>query len=430
MRTSWPNPPSPKSQAAADEAPLAYLLATSAGGLAVIVGSNTVQRVWLDSLTDRRVREWLRGPADEPAIGGWLGTYMNYLDASRNRLIERTLRAQRALLEAEQAWMDAIDDVTHQLWTHLLQPLAEALHQLKTCADSDAPLVTLIPSGLLALLPLHVAWTEDVSTLTGRRYFLDEFTVSYAPSALSLSHARERATSAHADRLLVIEKPLASGVERLPNVHDEVAAITGLFDMPVILAREKATNEAVRAALHEADVVHFSCHGSNNWQSPLDSGLLMADDETGNNVMLTVRDLLDLGLAGGRLATLSACETGIVGTNLPDEAVALPSALLQAGYGGVAASLWSVSDISAAMLMEHFYAGWRHKGEHQLSPAEALRAAQRWRGTQRTMKKPSTSSTTGKELSGVRMPEATAINFFNQAMSRDLDSRDFAHPFW
>jgi CHAT domain-containing protein len=83
----------------------------------------------------------------------------------------------------------------------------------------------------------------------------------------------------------------------------------------------------------------------------------MADDETGTHVLLTVRDLLESEQPGRRLVTLSACETGIVGTELPDEVVALPSALLQAGFGGVAASLWSVADISTAMLMEHFYRG-------------------------------------------------------------------------
>jgi CHAT domain-containing protein len=284
-------------------------------------------------------------------------------------------------------------------WRRQLKPLA---------GSTDALTVTLIPAGLLALLPLHAAWTEDPSA--GRRYFLDEFTVSYAPSTLALGHAQQRAASTSAERLLAVEEPLAAGASPLPNVHVEVTAIAQLFDHPVILASENATREAVRAALPQADVVHFSCHGSNDWQSPLDSGLLMADDETGNNVMLTLRDLLDSGLAGGRLTTLSACETGIVGTELPDEVVALPSALLQAGYGGVVASLWSVSDISTGMLMERFYTGWR---KDKLSPAEALGAAQRWLRDTTNKEKAEYLERYSKELSGMRM-----------------DSRDFAHPFW
>jgi len=401
-------------QSAAYDTPVAYLIATSAGGLALLVRAGDVQPVWLDALTDVAVREWLRGRADDPAVGGWLGAY-------RNWLVEHTP-------QGHQAWLAAIDDVTHRLWAHIMEPLAAALHQRLPVEPSAVPTVTLIPAGLLALLPLHAAWTEDASTQTQRRYFLDDFTVNYAPSAFALRHARDEAERAPADRLLAVEEPLAAAASRLPNVHGEVAAIAGLFDNPVILAREKATRQAVRAALPQADVVHFSCHGSNNWQSPLDSGLLMADDETGNNVMLTVRDLLDSDQAGGRLATLSACETGIVGTALPDEVVALPSALLQAGFGGVAASLWSVDDISTAMLMEHFYRRWR---EDRLPPAQALRAAQRWLRDTTNREKAEYFKRYSPELSGTRMPESVAVEFFTQAMmSLDLDRRDFAHPFW
>src|SRR5208337_4212862 len=116
---------------------------------------------------------------------------------------------------------------------------------------------------------------------------------------------------------------------------------------------------------------------------------------------------------------LSACETGIVGTDLPDEVVAFPSTLLQAGYGGVAASLWSVSDISTAMLMEHFYRSWREKGKSKVTAAQALRAAQRWLRDTTNSEKAEYFKRYSPQLSGSRMPEAAAIDFFTQAMSRD-----------
>lgn len=56
-----------------------------------------------------------------------------------------------------------------------------------------------------------------------------------------------------------------------------------------------------------------------------------------------------------RLALLSACETGLPGTQLPDEVVSLPTRLLQAGVAGVAASLWSVADLSTTLLLVRFY---------------------------------------------------------------------------
>ena len=134
------------------------------------------------------------------------------------------------------------------------------------------------------------AWTEDASTPTRRRYFLDQFTVSYAPSAMALRHAQDGVGRLLEERLLAVEEPLAVGASRLANVHTEIAAIAGFFKAPVIIAHAKATREAVCAELVKAHVAHFACHGTNNWQSSLESGLLMADGENGKRVLLTVRD--------------------------------------------------------------------------------------------------------------------------------------------
>jgi len=402
-------------QAAAHDTPVAYLLATSVGGLALVALADRVQPVWLDSLTDSVVREWLGGPVGDSTLRGWLGTCKGWM-------INRTWKSQ-------EDWLETIDGITHQLWIHLMQPLCAALHSFRSTVDcAICPTVTLIPAGLLSLLPLHAAWAKDASTVTARRYFLDEFAVRYAPSALSLNHAQERASIASAESLLAVEEPLVDGASSLPNANAEVTAIAAMFDRAEVLARGKATREAVRVALPQADVVHFSCHGSNSCQSPLDSGLLMADDDAGANVMLTVRDLLDLEQAGGRLATLSACETGVVGMELPDEVVALPSALMQAGFSGVVASLWSVADISTAMLMEQFYARWR---KDKLSPAEALRCAQRWLRDSTNKEKAEYCKRYSPELaSRLRMPEGAAIDCDTDLMIRFLNDRDFAHPFW
>jgi CHAT domain-containing protein len=71
----------------------------------------------------------------------------------------------------------------------------------------------------------------------------------------------------------------------------------------------------------------------------------MANDE-----ILTIKDLFELHLAGARLATLSACETGVPGTKLPDEVVSLPSAFIRAGFAGAVGSLWTVQMIAQLSL--------------------------------------------------------------------------------
>jgi CHAT domain-containing protein len=61
---------------------------------------------------------------------------------------------------------------------------------------------------------------------------------------------------------------------------------------------------------------------------------MLADDEA-----LTLREIMGLRLWRMRLCFLSACETGIVGVDIPDEVVSLPVGLIQAGAAGVVASM-------------------------------------------------------------------------------------------
>ncbi|MBG0851297.1 CHAT domain-containing protein [Streptomyces spinoverrucosus] len=93
---------------------------------------------------------------------------------------------------------------------------------------------------------------------------------------------------------------------------------------------------------------------------PLDSALLLAQSA------LTLRDVLEQRLTSARVAVLSACESALSGTALPDEAVGLPTGLSEAGAAGVVGSPWRVPDITTTVLVSRFYQNWRQGG---LEPA-------------------------------------------------------------
>ncbi len=119
--------------------------------------------------------------------------------------------------------------------------------------------------------------------------------------------------------------------------------------------------------------VHFACHGLAELTNPQTSGVLLAYE-----ARLMTRDLLDpvvVRFAQLRLAILSACRTALVGTELPDEVVGLPSAWLQAGAKSVLASLWPISDSKTVALMTKFYE--LHLLD-RCEPVDALWLAQRW----------------------------------------------------
>ena len=212
----------------------------------------------------------------------------------------------------------------------------------------------------------------------------------------------------------------------MPSAQYETQTVISTFKQHQVLKNTEATRAAVLAALPHCNVLHFSCHGLADLDKPLQSGLVMAHDK-----ILTVKDVLDLRLNGVRLATLSACETGIPGIELPEEVVNLPAGLLQAGVAGVAASLWSVAEFSTMMLMAYFYDRWRI--DH-LEPAQALRQAQIWmRDTTNAEKNEYLEQAYSENMplatNGIKLPAAAADYLAGEISPQD-EAQDFAHPFY
>ena len=390
-------------QAVTIDRPLVYLVTTPNGGMVLTVTVDAVTQccesrievLWLNDLKEETLREILYGPADEKKLSRYLGAYQDFRNDSKANY---------------QAWCEEIDTTTNQLWDLLMGPIVQ---QLKAKGFDRA---TLIPTGFLSLLPLHAAWTPDSSKPTGKRYAIDDIHFTYTPNAKSLTEARAIADRPFTDSILAIDNPR----QDLPNSQREIDCAIDSFSDRTVLRHDNATIDAVKSGLAKAAIVHFSCHGTANFNEPLNSGLLMSDG------LLTLKDLLALNLAqdsGIRLAILSACETGLPGLDNIDEVVSLPIGLLQAGVAGVIASLWSVSDLSTMLLLTKFYDLWR---DQKLPPDQALRQAQIWLR----------DSTNGEKviefknaIDQTRMPSSTAQQLFDKLAWETKNERSFNNPF-
>jgi CHAT domain-containing protein len=322
--------------------PLIYIFATEKGGYALNIFRGEIQAVALPELTTATVSKKIDSyfqvyiesdkPFFDPAYG--------YEDND----------------EAFNDWRHTIDSIKKWLYQAIMQPILQNI--------PPHPHIILIPIGALNLLPLHAAYlTAD----NQRHYMLDDYTISYAPNALSLQMARNRA-EINPEKCLLIGNP----EEDLPASDTEIIAIQKCFNISKKIERKQATKETVTSELNnDYSVLHFACHGEADRENPLEkTGLFMVNHE-----MLTVQDFLNANL-NARLVGLSACETGIIGEKLPDEVVGLPTSLLQAGVAGVVASLWVADDFSTMLLMAQFYQRWFN--EYPDNPAEALRFAQIW----------------------------------------------------
>jgi CHAT domain-containing protein len=379
-------------------------LVTSQGGAVFVLPAETdnvteSHVVWLDDLTEQVLLELLlQGSADTSEWGGWLGAYFN-----------RDSKPER--------WLETIETTGRSLWKLLLGPVHKRL--LKLGLREGDPVI-LMPQGGIGLLPLHAAWRQ---VGTGKRYFLDDYTVSYAPSGYALQISRRRIEEPRRQQcsLLAIVNPTAD----LTFAPLEGEAVAALFapEARQVLVEKEACSAAVVAQSPKQSYLHFSCHGFYNWEDAMSSGLILA-----GGTALTLSEIIaELDLSANRLVTLSACETGLTDiSQSADEYLGLPAGFLQAGTPAVLSTLWAVDDRSTTLLMEHFY---RLHLLDNLRPATALRQAQRWLRDTTNAEKAAYFETFLPESDG-----GTASNIadalYKSVILAQPSARDFAHPFY
>lgn len=329
--------------AARPGAPLCYLVSTEHGSLALLVESDgRVSPVWVDGFTESDLRDLLLQRDEQGVMWGYLVGQLWGLGQ----------------------WM--LQEALETVGQKLIGPLAGKLKEM------EAEGVVLIPGGHLALLPFHAARYQVDGKGT---YLLDEFDVYYAPGARPYREAQ--GALAEAEKRAQVLAGVGDPQPVFPPLkfaRAELEEIEKLFPEGArrTLYEKNATKTAFLEKLPGASHVHFSCHGRFDPVNPLASCLELGDKED-----LTLKEMLDgKVLAGVRLAALSACQTAITDfNNLPDEAIGLPAGVLQAGAVGVVGTLWSVEEISTAILLVKFYENYLVEG---MPPVRALRMAQIW----------------------------------------------------
>ena len=164
---------------------------------------------------------------------------------------------------------------------------------------------------------------------------------------------------------------------RLRFTRREADAITAITPGQVSKILDFKANRAAATSpdLAQYRIVHFATHGLLDSEHPEFSGLVLSMvDEQGRpqNGFLELQDIYNLNLPVD-LVVLSACETGLGKAINGEGMIGLTRGFMYAGATRVVASLWEVSDIVTAELMERFYRAMEVEG---MSPAAALRAAQ------------------------------------------------------
>ncbi len=196
--------------------------------------------------------------------------------------------------------------------------------------------MVIVPHDLLHYLPFHALWD-------GARFLIDEFTISYAPSASVYRLCCLKRPQSDGDALIM-------GVPdaRAPQIAEEIQAVAKTFSKVRMFVGEEATSD--RLAIHgpASSHIHIATHGVFRRDNPMFSSIRLG------NGPFSVIDFYQLRLAA-ELVTLSGCSTGLNAIVGGDELLGLVRGVLYAGARTVLLTLWDAHDMSTADFMESFY---------------------------------------------------------------------------
>jgi CHAT domain-containing protein len=299
--------------------------------------------------------------------------------------------------------------------------------------------IYLVPCGNLAFLPLHAC--SEVASGDGT---LDPRILDWSriPSAFFLPSCRKHAADVTSIYDLVgIVNPQPSRLAPLQAAQDEMEVIAARFFTqekssiwfrPRILEGEGINTHILTSSLSGQyyQIAHFACHAMSDMTDTSRTGIRLSRD-----TLFGLRRLFNLRKTGFRLVVLSCCETGIPDLNHPDEAIDITGGFLYAGFPGVIASQWAVSEISTGMLIIRFYEEWLDRGH---APARALRLAQRWLRYTTNGEKAEYFAESSLPAYAQGLPEQTRdrvrsawSRFYVSVASRPSNARQFEHPyFW
>jgi len=141
-------------------------------------------------------------------------------------------------------------------------------------------------------------------------------------------------------------------------------------DIDVLLLEDsRATIKNVKAEMKSRSWAHFACHGVQDVDQPLESGLCLHDGR------LELLEIMKEEIPNLDLAFLSACQTSKGDSKLTEEVVHLAAGMLAAGYRGVVGTMWSISDMHGPAFATEFYEYLlREKGLDGLDSTQAAYA--------------------------------------------------------
>lgn len=253
------------------------------------------------------------------------------------------------------------------LWKEVCSPVLEALGPL---GSNRKQRVWWCPTGQLAFLPIHAAGKYKknhlpIKSQTMFQRVISSYTASLGQLARAIGRIRGVPSQDTPSLMLVgmKESPhYAASFGSLLCAANGVEAISSIFppSHATCLLDDTSTSTTVLSGLSSHKFVHFACNGSQNWEVPIESGLLLHDRTLSLLNLAMYRSSVRADLASEDEAKLEpaflpACETSTGSGILPDQAVHLAAGMQFLGFNTVIATLWRIADELAPQIAKQFY---------------------------------------------------------------------------
>ncbi|MBN1223932.1 MAG: CHAT domain-containing protein [Candidatus Aminicenantes bacterium] len=259
--------------------------------------------------------------------------------------------------------------------------------------------LVIAPDGNLHYLPFEALVDSD--NTNSHHFLLEDYRISYAPSASALISLldREKEPVFKKDLLAFADPDYSFKGESKHKVSPseilrefylgqnfdfhplqysrlEIKKITKYVRKKSrrVFTEDQAKEETIKALpLEDFRVIHFATHGLIDEHIPSRSSLMLSlDDDPVEDGFFQAREIYDVKLKAN-MVVLSSCQTGRGRLQKGEGVSGLARAFIFAGADSVVVSLWSINDRASAEFMGHFYKALS-KGK---SKEEALKTAKK-----------------------------------------------------
>ena len=222
--------------------------------------------------------------------------------------------------------------------------------------------LVIVPHGVLEYAPFAAFYDAQ-----NGRYLVEDYAVTYAPSATLYGYILQKRNSNDGQNLV-----MGSGDDALPFARQSARAVgESLTSTPVM--GQAATESSLYTAAPQVDILHLAAAGLYQPQEPLFSQITLVPDDENDGRLETHEIFSKLDLRKANLVVLAGNQLGGA-EQFADgaEVKELAWAFHFAGTPAVLNSSWQVDDASVADFFASFY---RHLAD-KTTTAEALRLAQ------------------------------------------------------